>query len=276
MADSEIDEVKLVVVGDGAVGKTTLLFAYTEKKFIRQHVPTIFDNKTINVMVDKKPVSLMLWDTAGQEGYDRLRPLSYSETDVFMVIYSVDNPTSLKNVKEKWVPEVRHYSPNAALILVGTKLDTRERAAAEEAKANANANNSVTGTPTGTPRNDGNSLVPDTQHSASQDNSTVSDNDTNNDNDNGNDDDDDDNTLNINATTTKSRRKSSHVEFTRKLCEFTTTEDGKKMAETIGAVLFVECSALTRVGVRPTFESAMRIVLQQRSPSDDSGCCTIM
>jgi Ras-related C3 botulinum toxin substrate 1 len=77
-------------------------------------------------MVDNKTVSLGLWDTAGQEDYDRLRPLSYPQTDVFLICFSVDNLTSYQNVKTKWWPEVNHHCPNARSILVGTKIDLRE------------------------------------------------------------------------------------------------------------------------------------------------------
>lgn len=52
-------------------------------------------------MVDNKPISLGLWDTAGQEDYDRLRPLSYPQTDVFLICFSVVSPPSFDNVKAK-------------------------------------------------------------------------------------------------------------------------------------------------------------------------------
>ena len=51
-------------------------------------------------------VELALWDTAGQEDYDRLRPLSYPDTDVILMCFSIDNPDSLENIPEKWTPEV--------------------------------------------------------------------------------------------------------------------------------------------------------------------------
>jgi len=66
-----------------------------------------------------------LWDTAGQEDYDRLRPLSYPGTDVFLVCYSVINRTSFSNTKTKWFPEIAHHCPTHT-ILVGTKTDLRE------------------------------------------------------------------------------------------------------------------------------------------------------
>ncbi|KAF8750001.1 Rho (Ras homology) subfamily of Ras-like small GTPases [Rhizoctonia solani] len=115
-----------VVVGDGAVGKTCLLISYTTNKFPSEYVPTVFDNYAVTVMIGDDPYTLGLFDTAGQEDYDRLRPLSYPQTDVFLVCFSVTSPASFENVKEKWFPEVHHHCPGVPCLIVGTQVDLRD------------------------------------------------------------------------------------------------------------------------------------------------------
>jgi Ras-related C3 botulinum toxin substrate 1 len=104
-----MENVKLVVVGDGDVGKTSLLISYTTDTFPDGNTSLVFDNSPVYLDVDDMEISLGLWDTASSEGYDRLRPFSYPKTDVFLLCYSVSSQTSLQNIRSKWMPEVSRY-----------------------------------------------------------------------------------------------------------------------------------------------------------------------
>lgn len=111
---------KIVVVGDGGCGKTCLLISYSQGYFpevytayslhlkyctdyTQKYVPTVFENYITypTHQPSGKTLELALWDTAGQEEYDRLRPLSYPETDLLFVCFAIDCPNSLENVMDK-------------------------------------------------------------------------------------------------------------------------------------------------------------------------------
>jgi len=189
-----MQNIKCVVVGDGAVGKTCLLISYTTNAFPGEYIPTVFDNYSANVMVDGKPVNLGLWDTAGQEDYDRLRPLSYPQTDVFLVCFSIISGASFENVKTKWHPEINHHAPGVPILLVGTKGDLR--------------------------------------HDQNM----------------------------INTLGAKGQR-------------LITEDDAKKTAAAIGAVKYLECSALTQEGLKAVFDEAIRAALNKKKPAAKSSCC---
>eukprot|EP00800_Vazella_pourtalesii_P023935 TRINITY_DN997_c0_g2_i1.p1 TRINITY_DN997_c0_g2~~TRINITY_DN997_c0_g2_i1.p1 ORF type:complete len:193 (+),score=29.15 TRINITY_DN997_c0_g2_i1:76-654(+) len=176
---------KLVIVGDGACGKTCLLIVFSKDQFPEVYVPTVFENYVADITVDTKCVELALWDTAGQEDYDRLRPLSYPDTDVILMCFSIDSPDSLENIPEKWTPEVKHFCPTVPIILVGNKKDLR------------------------------------------------------------------------NDEHTKSELLSMKQEPVK-------LDDGRAMADKIGAYAYMECSAKSKEGVREVFETATRAALQTK------------
>ena len=140
---------KLVLVGDEGVGKTCLVLtlsgvAYVEPNTVSEsygggsggcihRVPRIADELMdgplrIRLTVDADSVPVEVWDTPGGEDYARLRPLSYPQTDVYLICYDVSNPVSFENVKNRWIPEIQHHDSgvgfNAPMIfLVGCKND---------------------------------------------------------------------------------------------------------------------------------------------------------
>lgn len=132
-------------VSRGAHTSTHILGSEAQRAAAGQsYIPTVFENYVTQIQFEGKLVELALWDTAGQEEYDRLRPLSYPESDVILIVFSIDFPVSLGNVQDKvcisttccdnlhvlnyafkWYPEVAHFCEGTPLILVGTKIDLR-------------------------------------------------------------------------------------------------------------------------------------------------------
>ncbi|KAJ4457309.1 putative Rho-related protein rac1A [Paratrimastix pyriformis] len=150
-AQGGVRDVKCVVVGDGAVGKTCMLVSYTSNNFPTEYLATVFDNYETLQVVDKTTVRLQLWSVPQPskhsddshflhiqfcalypkgillEEYDRLRSLSFPQTDVFLICFSVDSRQSLQNVKTKWYPEISGFAKGGKVpvMLVGTKTDIR-------------------------------------------------------------------------------------------------------------------------------------------------------
>ena len=114
--------IKCVIVGDGECDKMELLMAYTTGRYPQEYVPTVFDNYAVT---GGEPYTLCLFDTSSQEDYDRLRPITYPQTDVFLVLFTVDSPASLENVREKWVPELRRHCPKVPFLLIANYIHRR-------------------------------------------------------------------------------------------------------------------------------------------------------
>ena len=123
--------IKIVVVGEHGVGKTSLLTRFCSGQWSEDYMPSMFDPPSLRRDVDGKPVMLSLWDTAGETDYDRLRPLSYPQADVVLVCL----PTArmqrsgcslaehARLVDTRWKEELHTHAPGVPLLLIGTKLD---------------------------------------------------------------------------------------------------------------------------------------------------------
>ncbi len=120
-----MQNLKCVLVGDGAMGKRCMVERFTTGAFPNDYIPTVFENYTLDISYKDKCLSLQLWLTAGQEEYERFRSLSYPQTDVFIVVYSVISPYSFDGVITRWIPEISHHCPGTPFILVGSKIDLR-------------------------------------------------------------------------------------------------------------------------------------------------------
>ena len=121
-----VQQKKVVIVGDGAVGKTCLCLTLGDGNFPAEYIPSIFDTRTIQAPKDGIDYNFSLWDTAGGEDYDRLRPLSYPQTDLFVIVYSITGPYSYDNITTKWLPEITHHMPGAPWVLIASKADLRD------------------------------------------------------------------------------------------------------------------------------------------------------
>merc|ERR1712086_793912 len=151
---------KLIIIGDGAIGKTCLVARFNKDGFTDNYEPTMFDDQPFDLVFDEiddvtgpwtrflDPVTkepqgveddkrtLAIWDTAGQESLEELRHLAYPKTHVILLGYNTSRPDSLENCKDKWQEELKEnaapceITKNAPCILVGTMSDKRDDEAA--------------------------------------------------------------------------------------------------------------------------------------------------
>ena len=121
---SEPRELRVVTVGHRS--KTVLLMVLNDKPFPERYIPTVFENYTLEVNVNNAPWKFHMWDTADQDEYARLRPLSYSGTNVVLLVFDLSSKASFKKLDEYWIDEVKFYCRDAKILLIGTKLDLRE------------------------------------------------------------------------------------------------------------------------------------------------------
>eukprot|EP00092_Neocalanus_flemingeri_P013485 GFUD01014544.1.p1 GENE.GFUD01014544.1~~GFUD01014544.1.p1 ORF type:complete len:197 (+),score=55.42 GFUD01014544.1:48-638(+) len=114
---------KIVIIGDGDCGKTSLMVVYCGGKFPTDYIPTVFEVTNKEVEYQGQEIELKLWDTAGQEDYGRLRILAYEDVDVVIMAFSLVSRHSFSNIIERWIPEYKQHLNGTPIVLVGTKKD---------------------------------------------------------------------------------------------------------------------------------------------------------
>lgn len=138
--DSQRISFKVVLLGEGAVGKTSLVLRYVENKFNDKHVSTLqasFLTKRLNIA--GRRVNLALWDTAGQERFHALGPIYYRDSNGALLVYDITDEDSFKKVKT-WVKELRKMlGDDICLRIVGNKtdMDKDRHVSVEEAESYA-------------------------------------------------------------------------------------------------------------------------------------------
>ncbi|KAJ6492205.1 cell division control protein 42 [Mycena sanguinolenta] len=127
--------VKCTLIGDDGVGKTCLLTSYSDNRFPTDYIPSLFGGFSVTILVADTPCTLGVVDTVADgehPDYNRLRPLSYPQTDVFIVCFSVGLPATFSNVKDRWFPEAEHYCPGVPRVIAATQIDLRTDLAEKE------------------------------------------------------------------------------------------------------------------------------------------------
>jgi len=252
--DKDFRQVKCVVVGDGAVGKTCMLISFTTNTFPKDYVPTVFDNFFTNVSLEGQIVNFHLWDTAGQEEWDKLRYLAYPETDCFILCYDITNRDSLENIKHKWKPEIAQHRPGVPYVVVGTKLDLRTP--------------KPPGSTTVAPSSSVDSIPP----SSSQETDTSK------------------KKSIFGKLKGKLKKKDKEKSFSPEVSDLKVTLknqptlapeskcipqfEGRRIASEIGAAEYMECSALTQESLRFVFETVIRLgVAHKYKPAPPKKLC---
>lgn len=117
---------KCVTVSDGDSGQNELLITFTSDGHPGEYIPTVFDNYSANIAAGDQTINLQLWSTQGLEDYPKNRVGTYPQCDIFIILFSLIQPSSLKYVEEILVPEIKENCPGIPYILVGTKKKLRD------------------------------------------------------------------------------------------------------------------------------------------------------
>ena len=137
---------KLIVIGDENVGKTSIINRFKNNLFSPEYEPTVgLDFQSIPILIDDQSVTLLLYDTAGQEKFKSLIPLYTNEANIILLIYDVSNKESFDNIG-KWFDSLNNINKEEVIFaLVGNKsdLDYNRKVTKEEAELYAKEHNYI-------------------------------------------------------------------------------------------------------------------------------------
>ena len=132
--NSNTNVFKILTIGDGGVGKTSILRRYVENKFLKHHLSTIgidFLSKTLKIK--DKEIKLKIWDTAGQERYRQITSHIYKDADGIILVFDVTSEESFNQITD-WMEQIKNNvsKEEVNLILIGNKCDLADRMVEKE------------------------------------------------------------------------------------------------------------------------------------------------
>ena len=129
------EKIQIIIIGESQVGKTSILYQYTQNKFSNQYLATVGVEYFVKEeIINNKHIRVKIWDTAGQEQYKSITKSFYKNSDGIVIVYDVHDKKSFEKVQD-WVQSLNEYTDSSKkipVILVGNKIDLEREVSTEE------------------------------------------------------------------------------------------------------------------------------------------------
>ncbi|MHA1368374.1 MAG: GTP-binding protein [Promethearchaeota archaeon] len=127
-------KLKIVIIGEHAAGKTSLIKAFVEQKFSADYRPTIGTNIFIKKLkIGNSEITLTCWDIAGQERWTSMRPLYYKGSSGAFIIGDLTRKSTFEQIKKFWAPDLKkHAGEDVPIVLIANKVDLEHEVTEEE------------------------------------------------------------------------------------------------------------------------------------------------